>query len=172
MKISPQTFIIAYGFLLLTACETKNTDPPKKDRVCISDTLQKMIHIDTVKTTNIDDELVLSGEIGFDENKVVKVFPFSSGQVLEVKVSLGDKVKQGQILAVIKSAEIVGNYSDLSTAERDESIARRQMDSKLLEIIGSRFRGAVGLRVRTAATTSSSLPSNGRAQRYRPARAP
>lgn len=130
MKISPQTFMIASGFLLLTACETKNTDPPKKDRVCISDTLQKMIHIDTVRTTNIDDELVLSGEIGFDENKVVKVFPFSSGQVLEVKVSLGDKVKQGQILAVIKSAEIVGNYSDLSTAERDESMARRQMDNE------------------------------------------
>lgn len=125
-----QALITAFVMFLLNACETKNTDPPKKEKVCVSDTLQKMIHIDTVSTTNIDDELVLSGEIGFDENKVVKVFPFSSGQVLEVKVSLGDKVKQGQTLAVIKSAEIVGNYSDLSSAERDETIAKRQMDNE------------------------------------------
>jgi cobalt-zinc-cadmium efflux system membrane fusion protein len=130
MKIKYPALMIAFVILLLNACETKNTDPPKKEKVCVSDTLQKMIQIDTVKNTNIDDELVLSGEIGFDENKVVKVFPFSSGQVLEVKVSLGDKVKQGQVLAVIKSAEIVGNYSDLSSAERDESIAKRQMDNE------------------------------------------
>jgi len=130
MRTSVQAFMVASLILLLTACETKNSDPPKKDKVCISDTLRKMIRIDTVKTTNIDDELVLSGEIGFDENKVVKVFPFSSGQVLEVKVSLGDKVNQGQVLAEIRSAEIVGNYSDLSSAERDESIAKRQMDNE------------------------------------------
>jgi len=130
MKIRLQVLLTASILLLLNACEPKNTDPPKKEKVCVSDTLQKMIHIDTVKNTNIDDELVLSGEIGFDENKVVKVFPFSSGQVMEVKVSLGDKVKQGQTLAVIRSADIVGNYSDLSSAERDESIAKRQMDNE------------------------------------------
>src|ERR1043165_2148682 len=130
MNIKHQALIAAFVMFLLNGCETKNTDPPKKEKVCVSDTLQKMIHIDTVTTSNIDDELVLSGEIGFDENKVVKVFPFSSGQVLEVNVSLGDKVKQGQTLAVIKSAEIVGNYSDLSSAERDESIAKRQMDNE------------------------------------------
>lgn len=130
MRIRYLMVMIASGMLLLNACETKNGDPPKKEKVCISDTLQKMVRIDTVKNTNIDDELVLSGEIGFDENKVVKVFPFSSGQVLEVNVSLGDKVRQGQTLAVIKSAEIVGNYSDLSAAEHDESIAKRQMDNE------------------------------------------
>ena len=130
MKIRLQVLLTASILLLLNACEPKSTDPPKKEKVCVSDTLQKMIHIDTVRNTNIDDELVLSGEIGFDENKVVKVFPFSSGQVMEVKVSLGDKVKQGQTLAVIRSADIVGNYSDLSSAERDESIAKRQMDNE------------------------------------------
>src|SRR5215475_9151154 len=110
MKIQLQALLIASIIFLLNACEPKNTDPPKKEKVCVSDTLEKMIHIDTVKSTNIDDELVLSGEVGFDENKVVKVFPFSSGQVMEVKVSIGDKVKQGQTLAVIRSADIVGNY--------------------------------------------------------------
>jgi cobalt-zinc-cadmium efflux system membrane fusion protein len=71
----------------------------------------------------------LSGEVGFDENKVVKVFAFSSGQVIEVKVSIGDKVNAGQVLAVIKSADIAGNYSDLKSTGSDVAIAKRQLDN-------------------------------------------
>jgi cobalt-zinc-cadmium efflux system membrane fusion protein len=91
--------------------------------------MRKMITIDTVRLRNIDDELKLSGEVSFDENKVVKVFPFSSGQVLSVNPSLGDYVKAGQVLAEIKSADIAGNYADLSSAGADVSIARRQMEN-------------------------------------------
>ena len=126
LSIASASFLITF----FSACASKNKEVEKKEKVCISDTLQKMIRIDTVHSSNIDDELVLSGEIGFDENKVVKVYPFSSGQVLEVKVSLGDKVQEGQTLAVIKSAEIVGNYSDLSAAEHDVAIAKRQLDNQ------------------------------------------
>jgi cobalt-zinc-cadmium efflux system membrane fusion protein len=57
------------------------------------------------------------------------VFPFSSGQVLEVKVSIGDRVTKGQTLAVIKSADVAGNYSDLSTTGNDVAIAKKQMDN-------------------------------------------
>ncbi len=129
MKPGNLNLIVASAILLLASCNAKKKEPEKKEPVCVSDTLKRMIRIDTVRQSNIDDELVLSGEIGFDENKVVKVFPFSSGQVLEVKVSLGDKVQQGQTLAVIKSADIVGSYSDLAVAERDASIAKRQLDN-------------------------------------------
>ncbi len=127
MKKMRYTITLAVAGLLFYSCSEKLKEPEKKQRVCISDTLAKMIAIDSVQSTNIDDELILSGEVGFDENKVVKVYPFSSGQVLEVNVSLGDKVKEGQILAVIKSAEIVGNFSDLVSAQHDEEIAKRQM---------------------------------------------
>ncbi len=129
MKYFYLTCMILGTMSLQLSCREKPKDPDKKEKVCISDTLQKMIRIDTVKRSNIDDELILSGEVGFDENKVVKVFPFSSGQVLEVKVSLGDRVQEGQVLAVIKSAEIVGNYSDLSSAERDVAIAKREWEN-------------------------------------------
>lgn len=103
--------------------------PEKKDKLCVSDSLEKIIHIDTAGTDNIDDELKLSGEISFNDNKVVKVFPFSSGQVMEVKVSIGDKVAKGQTLAVIRSADVAGNYSDLSTSGNDVAITRKQMEN-------------------------------------------
>ena len=42
-------------------------------------------------------------------------------------MSLGDKVQKGQTLAVIKSADVAGNYADLTTANNDASIAEREL---------------------------------------------
>ncbi len=119
------------ALLLFASCKGKvqnDADPVKQ--VCITDSLSKIIRIDTSTISNIDDEVKLSGEISFNDNKVVKVFPFSSGKVLEVKVSLGDKVSKGQVLAVIQSADVAGNYSDLSSANNDISIAKRQAENE------------------------------------------
>lgn len=116
--------------LFMTSCKDKvQGDPDPKKQVCITDSLAKIIHIDTATIANIDDEVKLSGEISFNDNKVVKVFPFSSGKVQEVKVTLGDKVAKGQVLAVIQSADVAGNYADLSSANNDISIAKRQMEN-------------------------------------------
>ncbi|MEJ7684063.1 MAG: efflux RND transporter periplasmic adaptor subunit [Segetibacter sp.] len=91
--------------------------------------MAKMITIDSATMSNITNEISLSGEVSFDENKVIKIFPRSSGQVTECKVSFGDKVQKGQVLAVIRSADVAGSYSDLSTTEADISIAKRQMEN-------------------------------------------
>ncbi|WP_374165169.1 efflux RND transporter periplasmic adaptor subunit [Arcticibacter sp. MXS-1] len=120
--------LLAAGTFLMSACKEKAAETKTKNEVCISDSLTRLIRIDTVKTANIKDELSLSGEVSFDDNKVVKVFPFASGQVLEVKVSLGDHVSRGQTLAVIRSADVAGTYTDLSATQSDLSIARRQLE--------------------------------------------
>lgn len=112
----------------LSACHSKKPEAVESKEVCISDTLAKIISIDTAKTTTIKNELTLSGEVASDDNNVVKVFPFSSGQVVEVKVSLGDKVSKGQTLAIMRSADVAGNYTDLSSTNSDLAIAKRQMD--------------------------------------------
>lgn len=103
--------------------------PVKQEEALISQSTLSMIKIDTVKIKNIQDEVKLTGMVSFDENRVVKVFPFSSGQVLKVNVSIGDYVKAGQPLAIIKSADISGNYSDLSVAGNDVTIAKRNMEN-------------------------------------------
>jgi len=127
MKSWLYILILAVG---IESC-TSQSQPAvtEKNEVCVSDSLSKLIQIDSAYTGNINDELKLSGEISFDDNKVVRVFPFSSGQVIQVNVSLGDKVVKGQTLAVIKSADVAGNYADLSTAGTDVTIAKKQMDN-------------------------------------------
>ncbi len=116
--------------ILMNGCKSAQADPKGlSGKVCITDSLASIIRIDSVSNSFIRDELKLSGEISFNENKVVKVFPFSSGQVVRVLVSLGDRVQQGQLLAIIRSADIAGNYSDLASAENDLAIAKKQLDN-------------------------------------------
>ena len=131
MNILNFTVYLLVAAFWLTACNSgdANKKPDKKEEICISDSMSRIIRIDTAGIDNIFDELKLSGEINFNDNKVVKVFPFSSGQVIEVKVSIGDKVSKGQTLAVIKSADVAGNYSDLSTTGNDVAITKKQMDN-------------------------------------------
>lgn len=116
------------ALLFMAACKGKPQPVAENKQVCVSDSMAKIITIDTAKTTTIKNELSLSGEVSNDENSVVKVFPFSSGQILDVKVSLGDKVSKGQTLAVMRSADVAGNYTDLTATRSDLSIAKRQLE--------------------------------------------
>jgi membrane fusion protein, heavy metal efflux system len=115
--------------MFFAACEKKAAPvvETKSEKTCLNETMAKMVVIDTARLSNIADELKLSGEVNFDENKVVKVFPFASGQVMEVKVAVGDRVTKGQTLAVIRSADVAGNYADLSGSKTDISMAERAL---------------------------------------------
>lgn len=134
MKYISNPILFSLLALLTTsaACHRSEKKAIEKKKVCISDSMQTRISLDTAVLSNISNELQLSGEVGFNENKVVKVFPYSSGQVTDVKVSLGDYVQAGQTLAVIHSADIAGNYSDLKAAQSDKIIAQRQLDNTQL----------------------------------------
>jgi len=106
--------------------EVKDTTPQKYK---LSKEMRDSITIDSVRMCNMADELSLSGDVSFNENNMVKIFPRSSGQVIDSRVSLGDHVSKGQVLAIVRSADVAGNYSDLSSANADVSIAKRQMDN-------------------------------------------
>ncbi len=124
----PIILIAAYSLLSSCTHQNANTAKAAKETI-ISDSTMQLLTIDSAQLRNVDDEVKLNGEVSFDDNKVVKVFPFSSGQVTNVNVSIGDYVKAGQTLATIRSADISGNYSDLSIAGNDVNIAKRSMDN-------------------------------------------
>ncbi len=119
-------FLITGLSIIFFACKSNVEVAAEKNTPVISDSLAKIITIDTVKNEYIEDNLSLSGEVSYDDNKVIKIFPNASGQVVSVNVSLGEKVHKGQTLAVIKSADVAGNYSDLSSFNNDAAIAEKE----------------------------------------------
>ncbi|MCW3093336.1 MAG: efflux transporter periplasmic adaptor subunit [Ferruginibacter sp.] len=125
-----RSLLIIITIAFLFGCKGVQQSNPQPAAICITDSMANIIAIDTARLISVDDELKLSGEINFDDRKVSKIYPFSSGQILQVNVSLGDKVNKGQKLAVIKSADVSGNYSDLSTAGNDVAIAKKQMENE------------------------------------------
>jgi cobalt-zinc-cadmium efflux system membrane fusion protein len=131
--IMTKKYFFIYSVLMastaIISCNNPKEVEPKEQAICVSDSMRPMIALDTAKITNVSDELTLTGEVSFDADRVVRVFSFSSGQVQEVKVSLGDKVFKGQVLAIIKSADISGTYSDLRSAKSDVAIAKRQLEN-------------------------------------------
>jgi cobalt-zinc-cadmium efflux system membrane fusion protein len=127
--MNKQLIAAIVSITLLSACEHKEPAAAVSKGFVISDTMMHMIQMDTVRTCDMSGELSLSGQVSFNENNVVKIFPRSSGQVTGCRVSLGDKVTKGQVLATIKSADIAGSYSDLRSAKADVAIAKRQMDN-------------------------------------------
>lgn len=138
MKIAALVSFLLFsaGATLLVSCgknETKQAEEnksPKSEKFCISDTLKNMIQIDTVSTENVEDLLQVGGEVTFNQDKVVRVMPPASGQVSQVKVNLGDYIQKGQVLATMKSSEIVGNANDQRSAQADVAIYKKNMDAQ------------------------------------------
>ena len=131
MKYLLVIMIVAAAMISFSSCEENAAaDVSGNKPFVLSDTMYNMIKTDSVRMCGVSDELQLSGEVSFDENKLFKVYPRSSGQVIQSSLTLGDKVSAGQTLATIKSADVAGNYADVSSADADITIAKREMDNQ------------------------------------------
>jgi len=119
--------------IVLGACQKKKsaTEEPPSDPNIVHLTRQqlKSIGTDTVKYTNGENMLTLTGKVSFDEDKVSKVYPMASGNVVHVYVSLGDHVNKGQLLAVMRSSEINDVQNQYDVALANQKIAKKNVDN-------------------------------------------
>jgi membrane fusion protein, heavy metal efflux system len=124
---------LAIVFLLtgfaLQSCHHADENQEKDTRFKVTDTLLNSLLIDTVKAADALSQLTLTGSIAPDENKMVKIFPLVSGIAQDIKVQLGDVVHKGQILAVMKSAEMAAYNKDYISSAADIRNTKRIMES-------------------------------------------
>lgn len=91
---------------------------------------------DEVDYQDVDDTVIASGKIAYDDQKVFHVFSPVSGKVAKVFVQLGAHVKKGDPLALVESPDIGAATADVSKAKADLSAAEREFarQQELLEI--------------------------------------
>jgi len=108
--------------------EKKATAVVHKPRsIEFSDSQMKNMKLGKAERMPYAEEINAVGDVSFDENNVVRIFPIVSGTVEEVKVSLGDYVQRGQLLASILSTDVSGFQRDYSVAKENLQAEEKDM---------------------------------------------
>ncbi|MDR3706425.1 MAG: efflux RND transporter periplasmic adaptor subunit [Paludibacteraceae bacterium] len=122
--------IIATLFLLTNCTQKKeNTAKSNASHFCIPDSLMSQVKTEDASLQQVYSDLKLTGQVTFDQDKVVHIYPMVSGIVEEVKVTLGTFVKKGQVLAVIRSSEVANTQNDLISARSNLAIAQKNYEA-------------------------------------------
>lgn len=115
--------------LMLQSCESGAAKPPEeKQKYVIPDSILQTIDIDTAAKCQLVNAITLTGQVDFNQDHVAKIFPMISGIVDDIKVVLGDYVKQGQVLGTIRSSEMAGYSNDLVNAESNLRITEKNLE--------------------------------------------
>jgi cobalt-zinc-cadmium efflux system membrane fusion protein len=124
-------FAIALIIIITNGCVSHEKQAAVNDPVkfCIPDSLMSQIKTDTVIYRPVMQELKLIGKVTFDQDKVVKLYPMVSGNVVNVNVALGDHVEKGQVLAIVNSAEIVGAENDIVMAQANLAVSEKNLSA-------------------------------------------
>jgi cobalt-zinc-cadmium efflux system membrane fusion protein len=86
-----------------------------------------------VETRQVADRLNVNGVVAPDVSLTVHVTSLSGGRVVDIHARLGDEVKKGQVLVVIRSQDLAMAISDYQKFIADELLARKALDrAKLL----------------------------------------
>jgi membrane fusion protein, heavy metal efflux system len=112
--------------LVFAACSKKSEEKPAAG-FKLTKTIGEGKEIVVAKTQPVKAELILNGKITLDEDKVARVFPLAGGFVKELYVELGDYVKKGQVLAIIRSPEIAGFTREGVDAEAQFRVAEKNL---------------------------------------------
>jgi len=93
--------------------------------------LRGKLTIGGVAQQEIQRKLVLPAVVEADPSRTVKVLPPVTGRVTDLKVQLGERVTQGQELAVIDSGDLAQAYSDIEKARAAVTLTKRALDRLL-----------------------------------------
>jgi len=88
------------------------------------------IEVAPVDEQDVDDTILTSGRVAFDDTKVAHVYSPVTGRVTHIDATLGQRVKQGDPLAVIDSPDMSIASSDVGKAEADLSAAEHDYHRK------------------------------------------
>lgn len=111
------------------ACSRQTKPEDVSEKVMLTDSLRRVVTVDTVGMAPFHDELLLNGRVTFDEGRVAEVYPMFGGTVTKVYVEMGDYVGKGQVLAVIQSSEVADFEQQRAEAVHRQAVADRNLEA-------------------------------------------
>ena len=117
--------------VLLCSCGENNVqENVEKNKI-------KEVFLQNVKTvkailSNQERELILTGKVEYDPDKVIHYVPLISGIADKTYFSLGDRVSKGQTMLHIRSSELSSLQSELVIARRNLQSAEAMYEDRLI----------------------------------------
>lgn len=117
-----------------------------------SATLAREVGIQTVEVAEEEHahQLIANAETAYDANHYADITPRVSGFLREVKVDLGQRVRQGDVLCVIDSAEVSAAKTQYHSAQAALRLARATADRTQALTRSGALAGKADLEVMTA----------------------
>lgn len=114
--------VLTGGFGLLRSDKTPDSGAPQivrqgeKIMVPENSPLRNRLAVAPARAEEISARLVLPGIVESDPSRTAAVLTPVGGRILELRAALGDRVRKGQVLAVIDSADLAQAYDDYDKA--------------------------------------------------------
>lgn len=106
-----------------------HADPPIGE-VWLTDAqiAEAKMKIEPLDEQDVDDVILTSGKVAFDDAHVNHVFSPVSGRITRIEAKVGQRVKKGDVLAVLESPDIGLASADLHKAEADRITAEHDLE--------------------------------------------
>lgn len=96
--------------------------------------LRSRVTVMPVSAEAVNDKLVLPAVVESDPARTAAVLPPLSGRVRQLKVALGDRVKAGQVLAVLDSPDLGQAYDDNDKAADAYDLTKKTLDRQTEQV--------------------------------------
>lgn len=120
-------FIGSISLFFVVSCNKETKESDKSIAFRLSDTMMAHSEFYTAELKEVKNEIRLFGKIQADNNKQAQVYSIVGGNVIKINVELGDYVRKGQVLAVIRSGEVAGFERDRLDAQGDVAVAEKNL---------------------------------------------
>jgi cobalt-zinc-cadmium efflux system membrane fusion protein len=88
------------------------------------------IEVATLGAQDVEDSLLTGGTVSLDDLRTAHVFSPVTGRVVRIGVDLGQRVKKGDVLAVLESPDVGSAVSDVNKASADATAAAHDLQRK------------------------------------------
>ena len=124
--------LLTHGFGLFGRAPSQPEQPAVVQRngrlfVPENSPLRQRLTVAAAQTEEANAAVQAPGIVEADPARTISVLPAGAGRVRELKIALGDRVKQGQVLALIDSPDLAQAYADNDKAAAAATLAAKNL---------------------------------------------